>query len=132
MAGTFGYELDVTEMSEEDLAAVPKQIETYKKYRHLVLNGDYYRLSYHMCDAKWNAWEFVAKDRSEALVTVVQVMSRANSPAVMIKPRGLDPEAMYLVEEVGSAFSGETLMNCGLRVDLWGDFVSKRYHLVIV
>ncbi|MBQ0011656.1 MAG: hypothetical protein KBT07_03010 [Clostridiales bacterium] len=23
-------------------------------------------------------------------------------------------------------------MNCGLRVNRWGDFVSKRYHLVVV
>ena len=45
MAGTFGYELDITKLSEDDKEIVKVQVEEFKKYYDLIQNGDYYRLT---------------------------------------------------------------------------------------
>nr|MCR5508934.1 alpha-galactosidase [Lachnospiraceae bacterium] len=44
LAGTFGYELDITKIPEDDLNLIAGQVEMYHKYAPLVRNGDYYRL----------------------------------------------------------------------------------------
>ncbi|MBR1911521.1 MAG: alpha-galactosidase, partial [Treponema sp.] len=44
LAGTFGYELDITKLSSEERAIIPEQISMYKRYNELIRTGDYYRL----------------------------------------------------------------------------------------
>ncbi len=113
LAGTFGYELDITRIPAEDRSQIPAQTEMCRKYQPLIQKGDYYRLS-SWCDKKpWDCWEVVSKDRREALVTWVQVLS---SPAVhshAIRLKGLDPDTLYTLEETGETWYGEELMNCG-------------------
>ena len=45
MAGTFGYELDITRLSQEEKDMVKIQVEEFKKYYSLIQQGDYYRLT---------------------------------------------------------------------------------------
>ena len=45
MSGTFGYELDLGKLSDEECQQVRQQIETFKKLYDVVQNGRYYRLS---------------------------------------------------------------------------------------
>ncbi|MBQ9383810.1 MAG: alpha-galactosidase, partial [Ruminiclostridium sp.] len=78
MVGTFGYELDVTKIPQEDCDAIPGQIEEFKKYNPLVRTGDHYRIGNVFEDDGWDAWMFVAKDKSEALFEFVQILKRAN------------------------------------------------------
>ena len=40
-------------------------------------------------DNTWDAWEFVAKDKSEALFEFVQVLGRPNERSRRIKLKGL-------------------------------------------
>ena len=49
LAGTFGYELDITKIPAEDREQIPKQVELYHKYNDLVRGGDYYRIAYYIC-----------------------------------------------------------------------------------
>lgn len=130
LVGTFGYELDVTRIPEQDRNAIPGQIEKFKKYNPLVRTGDQYRIGNVFRDNMWDAWMFVAKDKSEALLTVVQVLGRPNYPSRVYRLKGLDPERVYLVEELGLKLSGRTLMNAGLSVEMYGDFSSKTFHIV--
>lgn len=44
MNGAFGYELDLSKLSEEELSEMKSQVEFYKKNRELIMKGDYYRL----------------------------------------------------------------------------------------
>ncbi len=128
LAGTFGYELDVTRLSEEEKGEIPKQIELYKKYSHLVLRGDYYRLGDVFSDDGFTAWSFVSKDRTEAIVTFVTTLARVNYPMPFIKLRGLAPDAVYLVN--GMKLSGKTLMNAGIPMKrMWGDFQSDLIYI---
>lgn len=45
LAGTFGYELDVTKLPEEDPGEIPGQVALYHKYHALIRSGDYYRIA---------------------------------------------------------------------------------------
>ena len=42
--GTFGYELDLTKLTEEDQQEVRQQIAFFKEYREVIQLGDFYRL----------------------------------------------------------------------------------------
>lgn len=132
MVGTFGYELDVTRIPQADRDAIPGQIEEFNKYNPLIRTGDQYRIGNMFKDTTWDAWMFVAKDRSEALFTFVQVLGRPNYPCRLVKLKGLDPKANYKNETTGEVHSGSALMNAGVVVDINGDFNSMKIHFVRV
>lgn len=125
MVGTFGYELDVTRIPKEDRDAIPAQIAEFNKYNHIVRTGDQYRIGNVFEDNMWDAWIFAAKDKSEAVFTFVQVLSRPNYRNRRIKLKGLDPDASYRNAETGEVLSGSALMNAGIFIGLQGDFTSK-------
>ena len=125
MVGTFGYELDITRISEEDRAQIPAQIADFKKYNPLVRTGDQYRLVNIFEDGGFDAWMFVAKEKSRAVFTAVNVLGRPNYPTRRIRLAGLDPEKRYLSSDTNEVHTGAALMNCGIIIDLNGDFKSK-------
>ncbi len=130
MVGTFGYELDVTRIPQQDRDAIPAQIEQFNKYNPIVRTGDQYRIGNVFEDNMWDAWIFVAKDKSEAVFTFVQVLGRPNYRSRRIRLKGLDPDASYKNMETGETHSGNVLMNMGIFVKLDGDFTSKVVHFV--
>ncbi|MGN0464990.1 MAG: alpha-galactosidase [Lachnospiraceae bacterium] len=131
LCGTFGYELDITKISEEDRAQIPSQTALYNKYYKLIQKGDYYRISSWSEQEPIDCWEIVSKDKKEALITYVQVLARVNKKSSKIYLKGLDPEKEYIWEETGEIYGGDELMNCGFLVkNLNGDFISKIYHFI--
>ncbi len=115
MAGTFGYEFDPKEMSEEDKEKVKEQVKNYHRYYNVIHFGDLYRIIAPTDDEFKCAWEYVAKDKSEALLTVV-IKNRAPHDFLLIKMKGLDPEKMYRDETDGEIYSGALLMNAGINL----------------
>lgn len=115
MAGTFGYELDPKEMSEEDKEKVKEQVKNYHRYYNVIHFGDLYRIIAPTDDEFKCAWEYVAKDKSEALLTVV-IKNRAPHDFLLIKMKGLDPKKMYRDETDGEIYSGALLMNAGINL----------------
>lgn len=115
MAGTFGYELDPKEMSEEDKEKVKEQVKNYHRYYNVIHFGDLYRIIAPTDDEFKCAWEYVTKDKSEALLTVV-IKNRAPHDFLLIKMKGLDPEKMYRDETDGEIYSGALLMNAGINL----------------
>lgn len=74
-----------------------------------------------------------SKDRKEALVTYVQVLSRPNFHSRRVRLKGLAPEKQYRIEETGEVYGGDVLMQAGMLVaPLWGDYRSKLIHLTEV
>lgn len=140
MVGTFGYELDVTRIPQEDRDAIPAQIKEFNKFNKLVRTGDHYRIGNMFEDNTWDAWEFVAKDKSEALFEFVQVLGRPNERSRRIKLKGLEADAYYYEEnEPDKKISGAALMNAGINIakmwngdGLYGDFCSKILHFIKV
>lgn len=139
LAGTFGYELDITKIPPEERALIPEQIALYKKYNPLVREGTYWRIASYSQNHEWDAWQVVSQDKKEALVTLVQVLNHPNFHSRRIYLKGLDKDMRYKIQvedsfgataDVGT-WSGVTLMNGGLLLPrLWGDFQSQLIHLV--
>lgn len=124
LLGTFGYELDITKLSEEEKELVKVQVDKYHKYNDLIREGDYYRLASAAENRYYDSWLIVEKDRSRALLFYVQVMSRANTKSRFIRLAGLDPERRYEAE--GKVYTGNTLMQAGIRIPAeFGDFKSR-------
>ena len=112
MAGTFGYELDITAISEEDISKIPAQIRLRKRLNDLVNKGDYYRIkSYRrrvdgpVGDISGNAdcFELISEDRSEAALWFMQPLAEPNQRSIRIKTKVLSPDFRYRVIAVTSA-----------------------------
>ena len=130
LAGTFGYELDITKLSEDERAQIRAQIADYRRFSPLVREGDCYRLTNPFEDGDFAAWMFAAKDGSEILITCMQIMCRPHMPYRFLRLQGLIPDASYTDTQTGEHFSGSLLMQAGLRVPkLWGDSRSCLIHL---
>ena len=131
LAGTFGYELDVTKIPEEDRKMIPDQVAMYHKYNDLVRTGDYYRIASYRENHMYDCYMVVAKDKSEALVTFIQVMGRPNSHSRRILLKGLCPDKKYRIEGEDRTYLGSTLMQAGILVgNMWGDYKGRLIHLV--
>lgn len=132
MSGTFGYELDITKLSEEDKQTVKEQIEAFKKYYYLIQNGDYYRLTDDGRKSPFVAWEFVSADKKEALLNVVVLRTKANPILHTVYARGLEADMMYQVEGSQEKFSGAALMNGGYPIPVMGDdYQAVQIHLLV-
>lgn len=132
MSGTFGYELDITKLSEEDKQTVKEQIEAFKKYYDLIQNGDYYRLTDDGRKSPFVAWEFVSADKKEALLNVVVLRTKANPILNTVYARGLEADMMYQVEGSQEKFSGAALINGGYPIPVMGDdYQAVQIHLLV-
>lgn len=133
LAGTFGYELDVTKIPEKDRDMIPAQIEMYHKYNDLIRTGDYYRIASYQENHMYDCYEVVSKDKTRALVTFIQVLGRANFHSRRIHLEGLQENMRYQIEGENRTYLGSTLMYGGLQIEnLWGDFQGKLIYLKAV
>jgi Alpha-galactosidase len=130
LAGQFGFELDLTKLAAEDLAAAREFTEQAKSTRHLLRHGDFHRLL-DPHEGNTAAWMFVSPDRAEAVVTVVLALADPNWRLPALKLRGLDPATTYrCVHGPAGEWRGDVLMELGLPLDgLHCDFESLRWHL---
>ena len=130
MPGTFGYELDLGKLSDDEKEEVKLQVKTYKKFAKLIADGDYYRLSNPNEDIV-AAWDIVSEDKSEALVSAVMQEIHGNMPYSFVKVYGLESGANYKDADTGMIYSADTLMEFGLPIkDVMGAYNSYLWYLV--
>lgn len=126
---SFGYELDLTDLSEEERNLMKRQIGDYKRIAPLIANGDLYRLKDPFTGNDF-VFEIVSKDKNEAVVSFVQILGVFSVPIRRLRLQGLDEHKTYFVEETGLTLSGKTLMGLGLIMPCErGDFQAAVYHL---
>lgn len=131
LAGTFGYELDITKIPQEDRGRIPQQVALYHQYSGLIGRGDYYRIASYAENHAYDSWMVTSKDKTEALVTFIQVLGRPNVHSTRIWLKGLDGGTQYLIEGTEQILSGSALMHAGYDIrGLWGDFQGKLLHLI--
>ena len=129
MAGSFGYELDLNLLSDEEKESVTKQIQQFKEYGSLIHNGTYYRLSNPLEDA-YALWAFVSEDKKEVLVQGMIFRTEANMVRHCVSLRGLDAKAVYRTKN-GAAYTGDTLMHAGVLLPKsWGDYYPVSMHFI--
>jgi alpha-galactosidase len=145
LAGTFGYELDVTKIPAADRSLIPEQVAMYHRYNDLIRTGDYYRIASYAENHLYDCYGVVSKDKTEALFTYVQVLARPCAHSRRVQLKGLNPKYDYRLEETGevlggdmqliasqngSILGGDELMNAGLLfAPLAGDFQGKLVYL---
>ncbi|MDE7279307.1 MAG: alpha-galactosidase, partial [Oscillospiraceae bacterium] len=113
MHGSFGYELDPAALTKDEKAEIPLQIKRFKKYRKIIHNGKYYRLT-NPIEENFAFWEFVSEDMTEILLQGIQFRAEPNYLRYRIKLRGLDENKKYRTLEDDRVYLGKTLMNGGI------------------
>ncbi|MDR2751254.1 MAG: alpha-galactosidase, partial [Clostridiales bacterium] len=126
-AGSFGYELDVAKMTKAEKAEALALTEQYKKFRPLVHDGLYYRLSSPYDPTGVIAWQFAAEDESAALLTVVAADVAANPSCIYLRLKGLSNNKTYACGD--AVYSGAALMNAGFKIaPLTGDYPAEVFY----
>jgi len=132
--GQFGYELDMSKMSNEELAEAKAQVKFYKKYGEVFHKGALYRLRSPF-DGNESVLEFISEDGNTVILNYANRLCNLNNAVVTVKLAGLDPDAVYVETDshagynivpesikIGREFTGEFLMNYGLKFINTRDF----------
>ncbi len=140
--GTFGYELDITKMEEEELEQMKEQVAFMKMHRELIQKGTFYRLKSPF-EGNETAWIVVSEDQTEALVGYYRVFQPSNAPLSRLKLKGINGNVKYSING-GEEHFGDELMQVGILtsdyaagvskngIEGQGDYMSKLYHLKAV
>ncbi|KAI6085149.1 glycoside hydrolase family 36 protein [Hypoxylon rubiginosum] len=117
MCGSFGFELDPSELDQEERDAIPQLISRQQEVNPIVINGDFYRLAL-PDQSNWPAAMFVSPGADSAVLFAFQVRSVLKPVPSPLKLQGLDASAKYKVSNGTweQSWSGSTLMNAGLRL----------------
>ena len=129
-AGMFGYELDITQMSNEDIEEIKKQISFYKSIRTLIRTADFYRLQ-SPYETNYCTWQAVSPDKNEAFIMSCKIETVRDKENNYIKLYGLDSSATYTDTLTGKTYYGDELLNRGIMFEYeLKDFSTVIMHLV--
>ena len=132
LAGSFGYEMDLNKISEEEKEMVKEQVAAMHEYYELTHEGLYYRLP-GLKKQDFMAWEFVAKDQSRALLTIVKTDAEGNMLPVHTKVCSLAEDKLYRCSLDGEIRSGRTWNRAGLTLhQVLGEYESIRVEFTEV
>ena len=141
--GTFGYELDLLKLGEEDKAEIRRQIAFMKEKRDLIQKGTFYRLKSPF-EGNETAWMIVSEDQKKALVGYYRVMQPVNVGFKRLKLKGLKEDTCYKVSGYAYDCYGDELMQVGMILSdsasgVWkkgvndkGDFQAEVFESVAV
>ena len=111
MAGTYGYELDLGKLNEQDQEEIRTLNAKFREIQPLVLEGDYTRLSAPENGLVLN--QFTDPNQDRILVSGILYETRPTTMPRRIRLQNLDPNARYQNKE-GQIFTGQALMKGGL------------------
>ena len=111
--GTFGYELDLNKLTEEEIKEVKEQITFMKEYREVLQFGTFYRLKSPF-EGNETVWMVTNEDRTLAIVGYYRVLNGVNQPYSRVRLQGLNPDMIYENVWNHTENYGDELMNYGL------------------
>lgn len=111
--GTFGYELDLNKLTEEEIKEVKEQITFMKEYREVLQFGTFYRLKSPF-EGNETVWMVTNEDRTLAIVGYYRVLNGVNQPYSRVRLQGLNPDMIYKNVWNHTENYGDELMNYGL------------------
>lgn len=123
MMGTLGIGCNILKFSEEEIELSKGLIEEYKNIRHIVQEGDFYRLENNSKN-EYKLYQYM--NGKEGLVFAFLPQSELGHRGTTIKFRALEKESTYLVKIDKNVIvkTGRYLMNHGLELKLYGDYDS--------
>ncbi len=132
MSGRLGMDMDVDKLSNEDRAFAKAAVATYKGIRDVVQLGEQYRLESPYAGPR-SALMSVQEGRA-----VVFVYSLGDTPAALLKLKGLDAKRTYRIREIDLApgvkglegtLDGAALMQNGLPLPTYARYGSGVFEL---
>ena len=120
LSGNFGYELDLSTQTPEDLNEIRRQIQQVKALRSTTEKGTFTRL---LSPWKGNitAWQFV--DEKQIIVCAYRMLAKPNPDKPILKLRNL-PKGKFRSEN-GNIYDAMDLMHVGIALNFpKGDFAS--------
>ena len=112
--GTFGYELDLNHITDEEFEEVKKQISFMKENRELLQFGTFYRLRSPF-EKDQAAWIVVSKDKKKAILGFYCMRANVNQLPGFLRLAGLDEDKVYTLR--GEEYYGDELMNMGVTLN---------------
>lgn len=108
-----GLEINVSDSNSEEFKTIRTEVEYYKKFRDLVLDGDFYRIDQNELvsgndsdqSGYLHRWQLVSKDKLRSMALIVQEEVRPNTPNLSLKLTGLEPSYLYHVENMDEKYN---------------------------
>ena len=100
LCGTFGYELDITRLSDEERHQIPTQIHIYHAFQELIREGIYYRNASYTKNHQYDCFQVNNKEATTVLIFFTQVLAEANMHSRFVKLQGLNTGKRYRIREV--------------------------------
>jgi len=113
LGGNFGFELDLNNLSEDEIKRVRETVELVKKVRATLQTGEFTRLESPF-EGNFAAWQFISEDGQDAVLCAYRRLTMPNPYAKRVYMRNLDENAEYLHIESGKVYSGSALMYAGI------------------
>ncbi len=137
MTGSLGIGADLAKFSDADMQLAAANVAFYKQVRTTVQQGELHRLTPALDTPGDFASEYVAPDKSQAVVFAFLHSQQFGTPYPVVRLEGLDPQATYTVTArdgekapmVPKQATGAELMGAGLQLNLRGDYDSTALTL---
>lgn len=110
LGGNFGYELDLSAQTPEDMEEIRRQVALVKEIRHTTQQGVFTRLESPF-EGNLTAWQFA--DEKRVILCAYRVLSHPNTAPARVRLHDV-PGGVYLAPD-GSKISADDLMRAGVR-----------------
>ncbi|UWY27389.1 alpha-galactosidase [Flavobacterium sp. TR2] len=128
MMGKLGFDINVKELKEKELKYTQDAVANYKRLSPVIWHGDMYRMISPYEDSR-AVLMYVDESKDKAVLFSYTLHPLYDPQYNLVRFQGLDanktykveeinlmPEAKKTLEESGASFTGDYLMNVGLRV----------------
>lgn len=124
LPGQFGFELDLSKLSDDDIAEARRLIAQYKELGEVFHRGDLYRID-DPCSGRFASMNFVSEDKNTVVLCRYVIATQPSAEFKYTKLRGLEPKTVYVDSRNGKEYSGSMLMNVGISWDYKNDHESE-------
>ena len=129
LGGNFGFELDLSKLSDEDTEKAKAAVRTVKELRTVLQQGTFSRLIDPTRHDNLASWQFVSEDEKQVVVCLYQRRVKPNMQPERLYLKNLTPGARYRNTETQEVYSGAALMHIGLNVpSTWTDYDSWMFR----
>ena len=128
MQGMLGYELHLHKASSKIKDTVKNQIETYRRYRDLILTGEYYSLL-NPFETNYSAYYYIDTNRERILLSFLQQKPEKAAPVRLAIPEALD-NAAYVDEIGGEIYTAKQLSEGIIAESSEDDHFSRMWFFV--
>lgn len=146
MMGKMGYDIEVSEMTENELKFSQDAIANYNRIKDVIYKGDLYRL---ISPYKENraALMYVNQEKTKSVLFCYTLNTRYGETINPVRLQGLDPSRTYKIREInvsnegrgfmgirgmtenGRSYTGDYLMNVGLNAGSGTPLTSVVYEI---